>query len=167
MDFELTRAFASLSSQIADVGRDTRTALDRVNAIDRTTRDTVVRVGRLEKQVFGSDPPPGGVDAGNAPRIVARVSDAEIGLDNVHGMVLAIDGRCEWIETELKKQSGVMGIGKKGLKWLWSPAGGRAIVRLATLAGAAYAAFHSAFPTMAPAVPSSSVVTVADGGSPP
>lgn len=167
MDLELTKAFASLSAQIAEVGRDAKAAVDLTRASDRLNRDTAARVVRLEKQVFGSDPPPRGTDAATAPRIVARVSDAEIGLDKVHGMVLAIDGRCERIESELQKQSTVMGIGRKGLKWLWSPAGGRAIVRLATLAGAVYAALHSAQATTGPAVSSPSVVTVADGGSPP
>lgn len=177
MDAELTQAFATLSHQLADVGRDARRAVElsqesahesrlaahEARAAFEVARDTAHRVERLEAQVFGSTPPaPPNASAKPPiapPRIVKRVSETEMGLDKVHGMVLAIDGRCGRIEDELAAQSRVMGVGLKGLKWATSPAGRLALVRLATLVGALYAAFHAAnISTRADSAPA--VVTV-------
>ena len=62
---------------------------------------------------------------------------------------------------ELRAQSKQMGIGVRGFRWLLSPKGREQVVRLATLAGAIYAAAHAAMqhppPPSAPALPPAAV----------
>jgi hypothetical protein len=48
------------------------------------------------------------------------------------------------IRATLGEQSTAMGLGLRGASWFASKAGGKAIVRAVTLAGAVYAALHAA-----------------------
>lgn len=147
MDPELRQAFATLSGQVADVGRDARAAVDlgRANAH---------AIAQLQHAVFGSTPPP---PPGGAVPVAARVTDAEHGLDAVHGVVLAVEGRTERLETAVATtqeavarleeataaQSRAWGVGARTVRdFLASREGKKILLHLATAAAVAYAALR-------------------------
>jgi len=121
---------------IAGVSQDVRDLGSRIDDHDDELRS-------LRRAIHGSikAPPPVRVDGASAPPIpiiemARRGSGAAFDVEELRGELLAV-------RSELKKQSNTMGIGKRGFDWLFSAAGGKTIVRLATLAGAAYAAYHA------------------------
>lgn len=84
-------------------------------------------------------PPANGVANGSSSLVsmATRGSAASFDVEELRGELLAV-------RAELAKQSNKMGIGKRGLAWLWSSEGKATIIRLATLAGVGYAAFQAA-----------------------
>jgi len=147
MDQELSAAFASLSGQMSDVGRDARSAaeLSRDNA--REIALIKGDVANIKKHVFGSDPPPppgapsrapgaaprptprrvdlnGGdlaPDEGKPAPIVARVSETEADVDGLHGQVIALNSKFEDLS---KQQVQLLDLQKKQMKAQGVSAGG-------------------------------------------
>lgn len=94
-------------------------------------------VKTLRKDVYGTSTPP--PPAGGAPIAVAarQGSAASLDVEELRGELLAV-------RAELARQSSAMGLGLRGLRWVTGPEGRATVIRLATLAGVAYAAFHAA-----------------------
>jgi len=124
MEPELREAFATLSAQMADVGRDARSAAE-------LARETAAKVERLEGEVFGSERPPvlKSETNGTRPTVMGRVSSAE-------GDVAELTGRLLAVESELKKQSGAMGIDREGLMGWIRKADVKDVIRVLTLVAA-------------------------------
>lgn len=125
MESELREAFATLSAQMADIGRDAKAAAE-------LARETAHKVERLEGAVFGSKPPPPLKPEmnGTRPSVVGRVSNAE-------GDVAELTGRVLAVEAELKKQSAAMGIDRESgfVAWL-RKADTKDVIRIVTLIAA-------------------------------
>lgn len=85
MDDELRKAFATLSAQMSTIAADVSAG----NSLQRQTIAEVkqqgVRIEKLEKHVFGSDPPPPPTEA-----LVTRTSHAEGELAELAGQVIAV-----------------------------------------------------------------------------
>lgn len=132
--------------------------LDRLTA---TVANLEVDVRRIHRDVYGtSDPPPPG-DGPSVSRppiaIAARQgSAASFDVAEVRGELLAV-------RAELARQSSAMGLGLRGLRWLTGPEGRAVALRLATLAGIAYTAFHVAAATPDRASPSDRAETTIPG----
>jgi len=130
-DTSPTDAANAILEAIAGVSRDVRDLGARIDDHDDELRS-------LRRAIHGSKRPPDG-GGGTTPiaDMARRGSQALFDVEELRGELLAV-------RSELKKQSSAMGIGKRGLDWLFSATGAKTIVRLATLAGAAYAALHAA-----------------------
>jgi hypothetical protein len=90
----------------------------------------------LKRRVDGSDPPANGGEP--IAKQARRGSQASFDVEEVRGELIAV-------RAELANQSRAMGLGLGSFtRWLMSKDGRTTIVRLATLAGVAYAAFHTA-----------------------
>lgn len=99
MDDELRKAFATLSAQMSDISRDT-------HALHMGQRETLVevrhlgtRVHRLERQVFGSDPPP----AAGAEPLSRQVSEHDGDIAHLAGRVLGVEAKVDKL-TEMQTQ---------------------------------------------------------------
>ena len=122
-----TDATNAILQAIAGVAEDVRGLASRIDSHDDELRS-------LRRAIHGSKSPPNG---GPPIAIMARQgSQASFDVEELRGELLAV-------RTELARQSSAMGLGKRGLSWLFSAEGGRSVVRLLTLAGAAYAALHT------------------------
>lgn len=95
----------------------------------------------MRRVIHGTSTPPPGTRE-RQPSIAEIAVNAEQG-KIASGDVAELKGELLAVRAELARQSKSMGIGKRGLDWIFSPSGAKAIVQLATLAGAAYAAFHA------------------------
>ncbi len=93
----------------------------------------------LVRRVDGSNPPaPLANGAEPLATKAERGSKASFDVEELKGELMAV-------RSELAKQSKAMGLDLgSGLAWLVSKDGRSMVIRLATLAGAAYAALHSA-----------------------
>ncbi len=128
---EALDATNAILEAIAGVSQDVRDLGSRIDDHDDELRS-------LRRAIHGSKRPP---DMGVSPSIpifemAKRGSGAAFDVEELRGELLAV-------RSELARQSSAMGLGKRGLDWLISAAGAKTIVRLATLAGAAYAALHA------------------------
>lgn len=85
MDDELRQAFATLSAQMSTIASDVSasTALQKQTIAE--VKQLGGRVEKLEKHVFGSDPPP----SPSAP-LVTRTTHAEGDLAELAGQVIAV-----------------------------------------------------------------------------
>lgn len=131
-----TTAFGELRGSVEALRRD----------VDDDRKATHDRFVAIAQRIDGSIPPPPGTPPlvkiiGDIQTVAAaaKKSASQHDLD-----VPAMDARLLRIERELRAQSNVMGVGKKGLRWLFSARGAKTAVSLATLAGALYAAFNAA-----------------------
>lgn len=129
-------------------------------------------VAAIRARIDGSKPPPAGgaslvkiIDAfGDRAKAADEKATKATASTSVHDLeVPAIQAELLAIRGELRKQSQVMGIGKKGLRWLLSTRGLKTAVSLATLAGALYAAFEAAAHAHQP--PPATVILPAPPGS--
>ena len=124
-----TDATNAILEAIAGVSRDVRDLGHRIDDHDDEIRS-------LRRAIHGSKAPP--LTSTTPLAVMARQgSQASFDVEELRGELLAV-------RTELGRQSSAMGIGKRGLDWLFSRNGANTIVRLATLAGAAYAALRAA-----------------------
>ncbi len=157
MDDDLRGAFATFSAQMSGIASDVsaNTALTRTTLSE--VRQLGGRVDKLERHVFGSDPPPtpdkhASVvkritnNEGETADLVGRVLNVQASITEVR-RDLAVQGSAVResiadVRSELALQSKQAGIHLRGLKWLTSKDGRTSMVRLATLAGAVYAALH-------------------------
>lgn len=109
MDDDLRKAFATLSSQINDVGADARNAAARsqeavhgLAQLGATVTTLGDRVGALEHHVYGSNPPPPTAQGTPSPApLVRQVSEHESELATVAGQVLAVDGKVSTLEIKI------------------------------------------------------------------
>jgi len=125
-----TEARDAILSAIAGVSQDVRDLGSRIDDHDDELRS-------LRRAIHGSKKPPD-MNGTTPLAVMARQgSQASFDVEEIRGELLAV-------RSELAKQSNSMGIGKRGLDWLFSKSGATAVVRLATLMGAAYAALHAA-----------------------
>jgi len=125
-----TEAIDAILSAIAGVSQDVRGLGFRIDDHDDELRS-------LRRAIHGSKKPPD-MNGTTPLAVMARQgSQASFDVEEIRGELLAV-------RSELAKQSNSMGIGKRGLGWLFSRSGANTVVRLATLAGAAYAALHAA-----------------------
>lgn len=132
---EPTDATNSILKAIAGVSADIQILGQRVGDHDEELRS-------LRRAIHGSKAPPPVVAPDGTivipiAEMARRGSVASFDVEELRNELIAV-------RSELLKQSRTMGIGKRGLDYVFSAAGGKTIVRLATLAGAAYAAFHAA-----------------------
>jgi len=108
---EIVRGLAAeLSAQISSVGDDAREAASRAKEsaytarkVEAITGELVKRVEKLEKQVFGSDPPPA-----NPTPLVKRTTDGENSMADLTGRVLNLQGNVANLQGEValvKKQN--------------------------------------------------------------
>jgi hypothetical protein len=146
MDDELRQAFASLSASVSSVANDA----SATNVLTRQTLSEVrqlgSRVSKLERHVFGSDPPPA-IRAPLTERITQNEDDTVDltgRLMNVAASQQEMRGELQSVRDELDKQSRQMGIGMRGAQWATSKEGRKTLVSLATLTGALYTALHAA-----------------------
>lgn len=150
-----TSTSAAAIQAATDAAHVTRTALGAIDAMRgelTSVREDVAALrndfAELVKSVHGkSDPPPpvdgapplAAVAAGalaKAEQADARASSATLEQASFEGRVLAELAR---VQAELGKQSGAMGLGVRGVKWLVSTKDGRATaMRAATLAVVIY-----------------------------
>lgn len=117
MDDELRNAFATLSSQMSDIGTDARQAASQAKEAAHATTMLGVRiqglesdVGQLKTAVFGSNPPPAPVP------IAKRITHNEGDLAEITGRVMALEGQVgdvkeinEAQSKELARVSGMVG----------------------------------------------------------
>ncbi len=133
----------AIQSLRQDLGSDVKKLSD---AFEDHKRQTDSRVRLVELRVDGSLPP-GPLAPGAEP-------------------LVPVSKRLEKIEATLAAQSSAMGIGVQGIEWLFSKDGRKGIVRLMTLAGAAYAALHAAGAVPSPgSVPPAPAPVVVDAGA--
>ncbi len=138
---------------------DTNSILEAIAGVSAEVRelrevmeDHELAIGALRRRVDGSRPPTGPEPA---IAVMARQgSAASFDVEELRGELIAVhseqkaqraasDAFAAAVRTELKAQSSMMGIGKRGLAWLRSPEGRRTIISLATLGGAGYAAWKA------------------------
>lgn len=112
----------------------------------------IERVESVEQRIDGSKPPPPGAPPlvriigdvaatatkADADATKARASASQHDLD-----VPALRAELAEVKRELRAQSNWMGLGKKGVRWLFSARGLKTCAQIATLAGALYAAFQA------------------------
>ena len=105
MDQDLREAFATLSSQLADCNANARTAADRATDAAIGVRRLEGRVEKLEKHVFGSDPPPP-----NTPHmaIVGKVSEHDNELATLAGQVIAANAKADKVIEMQESQNKVL-----------------------------------------------------------
>jgi hypothetical protein len=148
----LRQYFADLSAQIANVADDAKAAAETSREAARTSRSVQAelltigaKVDRLEKVVFGGDPPPDLPPT--SASVLARVSSAEADDDDLRGKLAAIEGRVAHVEKlnvdqskVLADQSKAMGVGRHGFAFLRSREGQKLLLQLAILLLTIYAA---------------------------
>lgn len=146
MDDELRTAFATLSAQMADVGADARAAAERAKeAAHAAARAEAMgaqnkaQIERLEKHVFGSEPPPP-----LAPPVLRRVTESEGDIDDLTGQVLAVRSELAEVKQINQVQTQKLGLEADGFWGIVRNATAKDVIKLATLLAAAYAAFHQA-----------------------
>ena len=115
---------------------------DKLETLTGVVSNLETDVRLIRRDIYGtSDPPPPGAghSLSKPPIAVAaqRGSAASFDVAEVRGELLAV-------RAELERQSSAMGLGLRGVRWLAGPEGRATMVRLATLAGVVYAAFHVA-----------------------
>ncbi len=142
-------------------GRLEQNANTSLQSHEQTRREVArlaTRVEALEKTVHGSDPPPPPADGEPSPIPLADMaqaasdtaSNANLEVASLEGRMIAgfatlekkLADRDAALAGELRKQSNAMGIGRHGIRRLLTPQNRTLLVQIATLAGAAYAAFH-------------------------
>lgn len=117
MDADLREAFSTLSAQLADVNANARTAADRALEASLGVRRLEGRVEKLEKHVFGSDPPS---TPPHGSALVRQVSEHESEIAMLTGHVVAVDAKVakltemqerqtELLETITKAVGGILG----------------------------------------------------------
>lgn len=97
MDAEFRDAFAKLSSQIADVGRDAKQA---VNLSKETAHEVSLiksSVAQLNKAVFGSPDPPSGAGEISTP-LVKKVSSSDLEVDSVKAQLIVLNGEIDSVK---------------------------------------------------------------------
>ncbi len=158
MDGEFRQAFALLSGQIADVGRDAREganlakdALAVARRAEAAANKANERAERVELHVFGGPPPPPPAPSGSTP-LVARASRSEEGQDELKGQFIKLDS---FVRSELEKQSKAMGIGVGLSKFFRTAAGRDFAIRVLTLVLAALGAGKAVLASSTPGQPSS------------
>lgn len=114
---------ANANEILAAIGKIGVEVRDLTGAFDAHKLQTADQIRAIRERVDGSLPP-----APLAP--------------GASPVSLAAEVRA--IRAELADQSAAMGLGQRGIEWLFSKDGRKAMVRLATLAGAMYAALHAA-----------------------
>jgi hypothetical protein len=127
-------AIASMAGEVRDFKRDVTERLDEHDEEFRSMRRAIHGTSKA--------PPPndeGGAMREKQPSIADMAKAGSV----ASGDVAELKGQLIAVRAELAKQSKSMGIGRRGLDWLFSATGGKTIVRLLTLAGAAYAALHA------------------------
>ncbi len=145
---EAAERAARCSDQVSrEVREHAETDAKQHGEIVRSLLELRMDVSTLWRRVRGSVPPPSQLAA---PAAFAGQVKAELETPvetQIQKLTSRFDDLDAWraqVTAELKKQSTMMGIGATGLAWLKSAEGRNTIIRLATLAGAAYAAFHAA-----------------------
>lgn len=124
-------AIADMRGEVRDFKHDVTTRLDEHDQEFKSIR----------RAIHGtSNPPPGDAMREKQPSIADMAKAGSI----ASGDVAELKGELLAVRAELAKQSFVMGIGRRGLDWVFSARGAKAVVQLATLAGVAYAAFRAA-----------------------
>ncbi len=130
--------------QLADVADDSRRSrqasehadqnVNRLRAELGEVRDIALRADaraeRLEKEVYGSKPPP--PLAPSVP-VIRRVSEAEIETDELRGVVLRVASRVEEVAKMNEKQSKAMGLDAHGLAFLRTRSGRKDLLQFVTL----------------------------------
>ncbi len=127
VDTSPTDAANAILEAIADLKGDVQGVHSRLDDHDE-------EISSLRRAIHGSKRPP--KDGPPIAEMAKRGSSAAFDVEELRGELLAV-------RTELAKQSSAMGLGKRWIDFLFSAAGLRAVVRLATLVGAAYAALHT------------------------
>lgn len=130
MDDELRKHFADLMATMEGVASDARAAASTSRETAATVRKLDGRVGVLERHVFGSEPPP------SPPLRPMSESVSEQA-----GDIAELSGQLIAVKAEIDKQSKKMAIDATGLWALVHNTKVQDVVKLATLAAAAYAAF--------------------------
>lgn len=107
MDNDLREAFATLSSQLADVGGDARKAaeMSRETAYEMTKMGHRMGalesdVGQLKTAVFGSSPPPT-----QTPPMVTRITHGEGEMAELAGRVLAVSAEVASVKEINEEQN--------------------------------------------------------------
>lgn len=117
MDAELREALAKLYAQGSTTAQDARAAADRAREAAQGVAALDTRVQRLERHVFGSDPPPPNTPA--VP-IVRQVSEQDMEHDALKAHVIVLDTKVdaltkmqerqtELLETITKAVGGILG----------------------------------------------------------
>ena len=110
MDDELRKAFATLSGQISDVDRNQQSLnvghkeiLIEVRTVGSEVKELGNRVGRLERHVFGSNPPPAMTEP-----VVRTLSDHDNDLATLAGQLIAAHAKIDRLDTETSKQTAIL-----------------------------------------------------------
>ncbi len=149
MDSDLREAFATLSAQIASVSDDTRAATLQLRETASDVRQmsaalelTSAKVGRLEREVFGSKPPP---PLPGPTTVIQRVKESEGDLAELSGQLMALQSELASVKTINEEQSKKLGLNSENavLSAIRS-ASVKDVVRIATFIAAAMAAFYQA-----------------------
>ena len=137
MDQDLREAFATLSSQIADCNANARTAADRATDAAIGVRRLEGRVEKLEKHVFGTEPPP----APPAVSIVRQVSEQDMETDALKAQVIILDTKVDKLTEMQERQNEMLSVITKAVGGIL---GNPTVRRIATLAGALLLAWLTA-----------------------
>ncbi len=147
MDDELRKALATFSAQVSGVASDVASTQSLGKQTLTEVRQLGGRVEKLERHVFGSDPPP---HPSSSSSVVKRITSNEGDVADLAGRLLNVAASITEVKAELAEQSRELalqskqaGIGLRGLKWLASKDGRTSMVRVATLIGTCYAALHA------------------------
>jgi hypothetical protein len=134
MDDELRKAFATLSAQMSTIAGD----VSANNALQKQTVNEVRQIGsrveRLEKQVFGSDPPP---PVSPSSPVLTRITHSEGELAEMAGQIIAVKADVADLKVTQETQLAI-------LKRLDAVAANPMVRRVAYAIGTAVLAFLAA-----------------------
>lgn len=133
MDDELRNAFATLSSQISFAGDDARAAAAHARETAVAVQGLSMKVDRLEREVFGSKPPP---PLPPVAPVVKRMASQEGDLAELAGQIIAVKSELVEVKRINEEQSQKLGLDAHGWLATIRSADAKDVVRIGTLVAA-------------------------------